>query len=132
MRTSRLMRGFLGLGAVCLLFGSSPRAQVSRERLEGIRARMQDLKQFFDSLSQEERRALSRSAQNSMQLARTWDDIEEQMGKELPQRQRLEASTWSQLQRQAGHGGARRIGNFPQVLLNGLDSPAIPARGENT
>lgn len=121
MRTNRLINRLLGLVAVCLLVCSPARAQVSRERLEGLRARMQELKQFFEGLSEEERRALSGSAQNLMQLARKWDEVEEEMGKELPQRQRLETQRWSQLGRSAGHGRAEILSDVPAVSDPGAD-----------
>ncbi len=120
MRTSRLNR-LLGLAAVCLLFGSPASAQVSSDRLEGLRSRMQELKQFFDGLTEEERRALSGSAQNLMQLARKWDDIEEEMRHELPQRQQLQAQAWNRLGRYAGHGGAEIASSVPAVSDPGAD-----------
>lgn len=121
MRASRLIRRLLGLAAVFLLVGSPAKAQVDRERLEGLRARMQELKQFFDGLSEEERRALSGSAQNLMQLARRWDEIEEEMNRELPQRQRLEAQAWTRLGRRAGHGGAEISSSVAAVSDPGVD-----------
>jgi hypothetical protein len=115
MKAMRCIWQLFGLAVLCLLIGTPTKAQLGRERLEALRARLQELKQFFDSLSEEERRALSGSAQNLMQLASSWNEIEDEIYGALPQVQQLDTQARTRLGRYAGHGGAEIPSSVPPV-----------------
>jgi hypothetical protein len=118
MNARRRLRRLLVLAVVCVVFGAPAQAQVSRDRLEGLCTRLQDLNQFFEGLTAEERRALSGSAQNLLQLARTGNALEEELERELPQLQQLQAPASHQQGRSASHGSA--------ALLSGVAAVSDP------
>jgi hypothetical protein len=109
------MRRLLVLAVVCVVFGVPAQAQVSRDRLEGLRMRLQDLNQFFEGLTAEERRALSGSAQNLMHLARPGNALEEELASALPQ-----------LQAQARHQQGRLARAGSTALLSGVAAVSNP------
>jgi hypothetical protein len=115
------MRQLLVLAVVCVVFGAPVQAQVSRDRLEGLRTRLQDLNQFFEGLSAEERRALSGSAQNLLQLARPENALEEELERELPQLQQLQAPAWHQQGRFASAESAAPLSGVSAVSHPGTD-----------
>jgi len=74
----KLILPLLGLLAASLV-ASPAAAQATNERIEALRARMGQVKEFFGTLSEDERRAFSGSAQNLMHLAERWGELEEEL-----------------------------------------------------
>lgn len=79
MKINRLMGQVLPVFFLVLLAVSTVHGQVARDRLEAIRARMAELNEFFDNLSEDERKALSGSAHNLRQVAKKWGEIEKML-----------------------------------------------------
>src|SRR5262245_52604642 len=74
----RLILALLGLLAASLV-ASSAVAQATNEKIEALRTRMGQVKEFFGQFSDDERRAFSGSAQNLMHLADRWSEVEEEL-----------------------------------------------------
>ena len=87
MNVKKLMFVAIGLLLAGLLMNPTARPQVTRERREAIRARTEQLKEFFNDMPDEHKRALSGSAQNLLHMAE--NRMEELMREETPHPERL-------------------------------------------
>ncbi len=79
---------FVAVVLFVLLDGSTARAQVTKERMEDFRAKLQASQSFYNKLSPEQRKMLSGSATNFFQVLENWDQFE---GKALAMQRRLGA-----------------------------------------
>jgi hypothetical protein len=86
MRSQKLMTVLISLCLATITAGSDLQAQVSPERLEAIRARMQQLRALFDKVPQERRSMFSSGALNLLQLAQRWEKLEPSLRAQKPEK----------------------------------------------
>ena len=82
MRTNKLVTYTTAVLLVGLLTNSAASAQGKSERLTAIRARMQQSKQFFQRMSEAQRKVLSGGALNYFHLVNNWDSLEKTLADE--------------------------------------------------
>jgi hypothetical protein len=76
MKLSRIPFCILAVGLFAMLTTSVARAQVTLERLEEIRAKLQPALSFYNKLSSQQRKMLSGSAANFFHDLDNWDELE--------------------------------------------------------
>jgi hypothetical protein len=76
MKITKFMIILIGVWLIGLLIGSTSWAQVSPERLDALKARLERVKAFSQKLPEGHRRALSGAAQNLIQLAAGFEEME--------------------------------------------------------
>ena len=79
MKVRKLLFVAVALLPAGLLISSRASAQVTADRMDALRARMDQTKEFFQNLPDKHQKALSGAAQNLMHVAKEWDQMEERM-----------------------------------------------------
>jgi hypothetical protein len=79
MKVRKLLFVAVALLPAGLLISSRASAQVTADRMDALRARMEQTKEFFQNLPEKHQKHVSGAALNLMHTAKEWDQMEERM-----------------------------------------------------